>query len=161
AAIQGELSIDENTSVDGGITLAGATIDGGLVVDGATIHNEYDVCLDLTHARVGSMISAVAADIRGTVDLDGAEVAGRLDLRRTEISRPARRYCMTAVRSVVHGDVRLIDTKVGDAYPITEPGASGGISFRGAEIRGMFDAERAQVVSPGDAAINLHHVRLS
>jgi hypothetical protein len=157
ATIHGELSIDETTSVNGGMTFAGATIDGGVILDGATIHNPYDVALDLTHARVSSKISALDADIQGTVDLDGAEVAGPLALERLQISSPAVRYCMTAVRAVVHGDVQLADAKVGG----TTPGASGGLSLRGVELRGMFDAEGANFISPGDAAINLHQARIS
>ncbi|WP_405067044.1 hypothetical protein OG558_36170 [Kribbella sp. NBC_01510] len=161
ASIQGELSIDENTSVDGGITFAGAAIGGGIYIDGATIQNAGDIALDFTHARVGSTLSALGANIQGTVDLDGAEVAGPLGLAKAEISRPAGRYCLTAVRAVVHGDVKLSDAKVGGTYPVAIPGASGGIGFRGAELRGMFDAERAQVISPGDTAVNLHQARIS
>ncbi|GAA3537150.1 hypothetical protein [Kribbella ginsengisoli] len=161
ASIRGELSIDEKTSVDGGITFAGAAIGGGILIDGATIHNASDVALDLTHAEIGSKLSAVAANIHGTVDLDGAEVAGPLDLTRAEIGRPVRRYCLTAIRAVVHGDVRLVDAKIGGTYPATIPGGSGGVGFRGAELRGMFNAEGAQVVSPGDKSLNLHQARIS
>jgi hypothetical protein len=157
ASIRGELSIDEHTTVDGGITFAGAEIDGGIHLDGATIHNASDIALDFTHVRVGSKVSALGANIQGTVDLDGAEVAGSLGFARADISRPAGRYCVTAVRAVVHGDVQLADAKVGG----TDPGASGGVRFRGAELRGLFDAERAQVVSPGDTAVNLHQARIS
>jgi hypothetical protein len=161
ASIRGELSIDEKTSVDGGITFAGAAIDGGIIIDGASIHNASDVALDFTHAKIGSKLSAVGADIHGTLDLDGAEVAGPLDLARAEISRPVGRYCLTAIRAVVHGDVKLADARIGSTYPLGIPGASGGVGFRGAELRGMFNAEGAQVVSPGDKALNLHQARIS
>ncbi|MEV5963143.1 hypothetical protein AB0L70_15350 [Kribbella sp. NPDC051952] len=161
ATIAGELIIDEHTTVEGGTTLAGATIDGGIVLDGTTIHNGYDVALDLTHARIGAMLSATNADIEGTVDLDGAEIAGPLDLRTAQLSKPVARYCLTAVRAVVHGDVLLRDAKIGGTYPAATPGESGGLGFRGAELRGMLDAEGARVTSPGYAALNLHHTQIT
>lgn len=161
ATIRGELTMSEGTSMVGGATFAGATIDGGLLIDGISIENGFDVALDLTHAHIGTTVSAVQADIQGSVDLDGAEVAGPLDVRRAALSRPAHRYCLTAVTAVIHGDVRLVDATIGDSYPAATTGASGGLSFRGAEIRGMFDAERAQILSPGDASINLHQAQLA
>ncbi|MET9273796.1 hypothetical protein [Kribbella sp. NPDC003557] len=161
ATIRGELTMSEATSVVGGVTLAGATVDGGLLIDGTSVRNEHDVALDLTHARIGTKVSAVEVDVHGTVDLDGAEIAGPLDLRAAVLSRPADRYCLSAVRSVVLGDVRLRDARVGGTYPSESPGTSGGVRFRGAELSGMFDAGGAQVMSPGDTSVNLHDVKIA
>jgi hypothetical protein len=160
-SIRGDLSLEEKSCVVGGMTFAGATIDGGLLMDGAKIRNSQDLALDLTHARIGSKISAKGTKVRGTVDLNGAEVAGPLDFEGAVLTSPDLRYCLTAVRTVVHGDVRLLDAEIGGLYPGAMPGESGGLTFRGADLRGIFDAEGAKVTSPGDATINLHQARIA
>jgi hypothetical protein len=159
--IRGDLSLEEKSCVVGAMTFAGATIDGGLLMDGAEICNSQDLALDLTHARIGSKVSARGAKVQGTVDLDGAEVAGPLDFEGAALTWPDFRYCLTAVRTVVHGDVRLADAEIGGPYSGGAPRESGGVSFRGADLHGIFDAERAKVNSPGDTAINLHQARVA
>ena len=159
--IRGDLSLEEKSCVVGGMTFAGAKIDGGLIMDGAEIRNSQDLALDLTHARIGSKISAKGTNVQGTVDLNGAEVAGPLDFEGAVLSSPDLRYCLTAVRTVVHGDVRLLDAEIGGPYPGAIPGESGGLTFRGADLRGIFDAEGAKVTSPGDTSINLHQARIA
>lgn len=161
ASIRGELNVDASTRVIGGIILAGATVDGGLLLDGTMIQNPHDLALDLTHARIGSKISARGTEIRGTVDLDGAQVAGPLDLETASLAQPTDRYCLSGVRAVVHGDVRLADAKIGGTFPLDGTRGSGALSFRGADLHGTFDAERAHIFSPGDIAINLQRARLA
>jgi hypothetical protein len=63
--IRGDLSLEEKSCVVGGMTFAGAKIDGGLLMDGAEIRNSHDVALDLTHARIGSKISAKGTKVPG------------------------------------------------------------------------------------------------
>jgi hypothetical protein len=94
--IRGDLSLEEKSCLVGGMTFAGAAIDGGLLMDGAEIRNSHDVALDLTHARIGSKISAKGTKVQGTVDVNGAEVAGPLDLEGAVLTTPDFRSLLSA-----------------------------------------------------------------
>lgn len=159
--IRGELTLDNQTVVTGGMTFSGAKIGAGLLMDGAKVNNANDLALDLSHAQIGSKVSAKATVIRGTVDMNGAQVAGPLRLERAHLGQPIDRYCLTAVGAIVHGDVRLTNARVGSLEESTEedadPHVTGGINFRGADL----DAEGAKIVNPGGTSVNLQLARVA
>lgn len=158
--VRGDLSIYGKSRIEGGLALAGAVLDGGLILHEAVLDNKGDLALDLPHAQLGAQLSAnERVEINGTINLNSASIAGDLNLDRILVQWPADRYCVTAVRTVVHGGVFIRLSRIGSEDP-EQVGSTGGMTFRGAEISGQLDAEGATIISPGDNALNLHQARV-
>jgi hypothetical protein len=167
--VSGEVIL-EVSEVEGGLAFPGAVIDGGVIMDSGSIRNPGYFSLDLSHAQLGGSFRTEGTPaapetatpvIQGTVNLAGVRVAGSLDLSGAALSfpgggRPDIRDCVYAVGARIGGDVRL-GQRISDGEFVRTRFSGGGFNLRGAEIGGVFEAEGAHLVNPGDRTLNLHY----
>lgn len=149
-AVHGTLRIEGDTVVRGGFLLPGADLGGGVKLDGV-IWNPQDTALDLTQATLGGGLDGTGVSIEGTVRLDNGRVDGPVHLEHATLTKPLGRRCLSAVNLTVNGDVQIRGLT----------GLGGKLTFRGASIAGVFDAEDAFVTNPGDTTVSLHMAQVA
>ncbi|HWS37513.1 MAG TPA: hypothetical protein VN408_32880 [Actinoplanes sp.] len=148
--VHGTFRVDGETVIRGGILMPGAQLDGGMRLSGA-LWNPGGTALDLNQAVLGGFLNARGLSIEGVVRLNSARINGLLCLDHTTLTKPRRDRCVSAVNLTVTGDAQLRGLSA----------VGGSLTFRGASIAGVFDAQDAYVSNPGGPTVSLHMAQVT
>ncbi|WP_433220297.1 hypothetical protein ACQP00_17580 [Dactylosporangium sp. CS-047395] len=150
--VDGEVIVEPDTVINGGLLLPGAELRGGISLEHARLWNPGETSLDLSQARIGSGLRLAGALVEGTVSLAGAHIAGPLDLSAARLTQPsATGRCLDGVGASVDGDVGLRGLTAQE----------GSINLRGARLGGVVEAEGATLDNPGGRTLSLHQARVA
>jgi hypothetical protein len=142
----GEITIDGDTVIEGGLNLAMSDLSGLTVAGGATVRAAGARAVNLTNAELrASLVLAPGTTVDGTVRLASSRVHGRLEIRCQSFAHPEGPSLLSAKSTVIDGDVILEGLR-----------ATGGrLDFRGAVIGGLLNLEAAVLDNPSGYTVTL------
>jgi hypothetical protein len=144
--VGGQVTMEGNSTVNGGIDLAMATLSSLVIDSGCSLQAAGKIALDLTNAEIlSTVVIGEEVPVEGTLRLAGASIHGDLRLRRARLSAPADRTLIDAQGARIDGEVRLEKLQ-----------AQGGeLSFRAATIQGAVEANGACLRNPEGYTLSL------
>jgi hypothetical protein len=144
--VGGQVSMEGNSTVNGGIDLAMATLSSLFIDSGCSLLAPGKIALDLTNAEIlSTVVIGEEVPVEGTLRLAGASIHGDLRLRKARLSAPVGRTLIDAQGARIDGEVRLEELQ-----------ANGGeLSFRAATIQGAVEANGACLRNPQGYTLSL------
>jgi hypothetical protein len=145
-SVTGEVSIEGDSVISGGLDLSGADLGAMFVEDSCRLRAAGRTAIDLTHAQLRSNLVLNRAVIEGSLRITGCHIHGNVSLRDATMSQPERASLVAGQGATVDGDVTLTNLHV----------IGGRVSFRSASLGSVLDAGGAKLINPTGQTLSLH-----
>ncbi len=106
AVISGPVLVNNGSSVDGCLSLSGATVNGEIDLSASKFVNAFNEAIDIRFCDVkGGLIIAQSCEIHGSLLLYGASIAGDAEFSGVIVSDIGRKFALDARQTRVRGSI--------------------------------------------------------